>query len=151
MLIGKISLPLISYSVAKTTAAKKLQNLKNEFVKIYRVLREIIKHINVKFELLCRPEQGSCYWWKCQRLQPTDFLPKTKKKLWKTQNEFVKFYTFLVQTMTHITVKIWSTLLAQGTCGAWKCRNRWAQDFVSRHRIYVLRFLEKNLNSTTET
>ena len=52
MLIGKISLPLISYSVAKTTAAKKLQNLKNEFVKIYRVLREIIKHINVKFELL---------------------------------------------------------------------------------------------------
>jgi len=40
--------------LAKTTAAKKLQNLKNEFVKINRVLQETIKHINVKFELLCR-------------------------------------------------------------------------------------------------
>jgi len=39
--------------------AKKLQNLKNEFVKFYIVLQERIKHMNVKFELLWQNREAA--------------------------------------------------------------------------------------------
>ena len=108
--IGKISLPLSSdFLLRPKQTAKKLQNLKNEFVKLYIVLQERIKHMNVKFELLWQ-NRGSCWMPELTsdalQCRLTQFLPgQNEKRLRKNQNELVKFYTLLEQTIAHITVQ----------------------------------------------